>query len=454
MRDRCQEAYDQGIVIVAAAGNGSVDWNTYPAYYPTVLAVSATATDDKRSVWSGIDEQTFKTQGSNYGSWVDVAAPGTNIFSMNKDGSYSAGWNGTSLAAPFVAGAVSLLKAAETTLTNAQIMDRLKKTADPIDDLQEPTYKGLLGSGRLNLSQAVTGLITEISAPISDSYLKGVVEIHGTASGWNFAGYTIEAYRATSLETIVAQSALEVEGGLLASWNTGGINGEITLKLRASSTTGGSSESSTIVIIDNTPPDVVVTYPTAGGSIEGRVTIAGRATDENLQNYVIDYGEGASPAYYQTLGTFYASASGALATWETTGLSGPYVLRLTATDKAGNVSTSALSVNITRVASSLSPGVLTFALPNPFDRRLGASTTFYYQLPANANTSVNLFDLGGNMIWQKSYLAGENGAKAGENNPAWDGKNLFGANVQTGVYLYQIVSDRKVVGRGKVIILN
>ncbi|MBU1867406.1 MAG: S8 family serine peptidase, partial [Candidatus Margulisbacteria bacterium] len=74
MRDRCLDAYNQGIVVVAAAGNGSVDWNTYPAYYPTVLAVSATGTDDKRSVWSGLDEQTFRTQASNYGSWVDIAA--------------------------------------------------------------------------------------------------------------------------------------------------------------------------------------------------------------------------------------------------------------------------------------------------------------------------------------------------------------------------------------------
>ncbi|MBU0630066.1 MAG: S8 family serine peptidase [Candidatus Margulisbacteria bacterium] len=454
MRDRCLDAYNQGIVVVAAAGNGSVDWNTYPAYYPTVLAVSATGTDDKRSVWSGLDEQTFRTQASNYGSWVDIAAPGTNIFSMNMDGTYSAGWNGTSLAAPFVAGAVSLLKAAEPTLTNAQIMDRLKKTADPIDALQEPAYKGLLGSGRLNLSQATIGLLTEITVPVSGSYIKGLVQISGTASGWNFGGYTIEAYRASSLEVIVAHSALEVDNGTLANWDTAGINGALTLKLKAVATTGGSSETSVNVIVDNTPPDAAIIYPTSGGSIEGAITITGRATDENLDNYVIEYGQGAAPAYYQALGTFYTSARNVLATWETTGLSGPYILRLTVTDLAGNISRTELTVNISKVSSSLAPGVVTFALPNPFDRNNGSSTTFYYQLQANANTSVNLFELGGNMIWQKSYLAGENGAKAGVNNPAWDGKNLFGANVPTGVYLYQIISDRKVVGRGKVIILN
>jgi thermitase len=41
LKERCQEAYDAGIVLVAAAGNGNVDWNSYPAYYPTVMAVAA-----------------------------------------------------------------------------------------------------------------------------------------------------------------------------------------------------------------------------------------------------------------------------------------------------------------------------------------------------------------------------------------------------------------------------
>lgn len=454
LRDRCQEVYNQGIVIVAAAGNGSVDWNTYPAYYPTVLAVAATDLTDKRSVWSGLDEQTFRTQASNYGTWVDISAPGTGIFSTNKDGSYSNGWNGTSLASPFVAGAVSLLKAAEPTLTNVQIMDRLKKTTDPIDSLQEATYRGLLGTGRLNVSQAVTGLITEITAPTSGSFIKGMVQINGTASGWNFSGYTIEAYRGGSLETIIAHNTLAVEGGRLASWDTSLINGALILKLKAVSSSGGTSEATTSVIVDNLSPDAAIVYPTSGASVEGKITITGRATDENLDTYTLEYGSGSSPSSYQPLGVFYSSTSGALATWETSGLEGLYTIRLTAIDKAGNTSTSSLPVSIKKVSATLSTGIVTYALPNPFDRRTGTSTTFYYQLQANANSSVSLFDLGGNMIWQRSFVAGENGAKAGANNPEWDGRNMFNANVPTGVYLYQIVSDRKVVGRGKVIILN
>lgn len=454
LRDRCQEAYNQGIVIVAAAGNGSVDWNTYPAYYPTVLAVAATDSTDKRSVWSGLDEQTFRTQASNYGTWVDISAPGTAIFSTNKDGTYSNGWNGTSLAAPFVAGAVSLLKAAEPTLTNAQIMERLKRTTDPIDSLQEPAYQGLLGTGRINVSQAVTGLITEITSPANGSYIKGTVQINGTASGWNFSGYTIEAYRNGSLETIVVHNPLAVEVGLLANWNTSAINGALTLKLRAASSSGGTSEATIGVIVDNLPPDAAIVYPTSGASVEGRITITGRATDENLDTYLVEYGPGSSPVAYQPVGVYYRSTSGALATWETSGLEGTYTLRLTATDRAGNVSTASLPINIKKVSATLSTGILTYALPNPFDRRTGSGTTFYYQLPANANSSVSLFDLGGSMIWQRSFVAGENGAKSGANDPGWDGRNMFGANVPTGVYLYQIVSDRKVVGRGKVIILN
>jgi flagellar hook assembly protein FlgD len=65
-----------------------------------------------------------------------------------------------------------------------------------------------------------------------------------------------------------------------------------------------------------------------------------------------------------------------------------------------------------------------------------------------------LFDLNGNLIWRENYSAGNNGGKAGVNNPAWDGKNRFGEKVPNGVYFYQVTADQKVLGRGKVIVLK
>jgi thermitase len=125
LKERCQEAHDAGIVLVAAAGNGDVDWNSYPAYYPTVLAVAAVDSSDLRSVWGGPDPDTGRAQASNFAAWVDVTAPGTNIYTTNMNGGYGGGWDGTSLATPFVAGLVGLVKAAFPGLTSQQVMDEI-----------------------------------------------------------------------------------------------------------------------------------------------------------------------------------------------------------------------------------------------------------------------------------------------------------------------------------------
>ncbi|MBI5079023.1 S8 family serine peptidase, partial [Candidatus Saganbacteria bacterium] len=62
MKDRCRDAYNQGIILVAAAGIGNVEWNTYPAYYSSVLSVAATDSSDKRSVWGGLDDETKQSR--------------------------------------------------------------------------------------------------------------------------------------------------------------------------------------------------------------------------------------------------------------------------------------------------------------------------------------------------------------------------------------------------------
>jgi hypothetical protein len=96
-------------------------------------------------------------------------------------------------------------------------------------------------------------------------------------------------------------------------------------------------------------------------------------------------------------------------------------------------------------------------MPNPFIRSgtTGTTeTTFNYSLAGNFNASIYLFDMNGGLVWQKTYSAGDNGGKAGQNNPAWDGKDLYGSSVVNGVYLYQVTADKKVVARGKLILLN
>mgnify|MGYP005839845955 CR=1 FL=1 len=136
-------AFEKGKFLCAAAGNEPWDLESYPAGFPNVIAVAATDQDDK--IWDS----------SAYGTWVDICAPGVDILSTIWDDDYDS-WEGTSMACPFVAGAAALVLSQDTSRTNVQIATILKQTADNID-LANPDYVGLLGSGRLNLFQALGG---------------------------------------------------------------------------------------------------------------------------------------------------------------------------------------------------------------------------------------------------------------------------------------------------------
>jgi type VII secretion-associated serine protease mycosin len=108
-----------GVLIVAAAGNDGADGksaDTYPASYPGVLAVAASDRNDERAYFS------------QAGDFVDVAAPGVDMVStVPKGGQCSA--DGTSFAAPYVAGVAALLKEKHPTWTASQIATRIEETA-------------------------------------------------------------------------------------------------------------------------------------------------------------------------------------------------------------------------------------------------------------------------------------------------------------------------------------
>jgi hypothetical protein len=92
--------------------------------------------------------------------------------------------------------------------------------------------------------------------------------------------------------------------------------------------------------------------------------------------------------------------------------------------------------------------------PNPFDPYKDGTAYFWYWLTNVKNTQLVLFDMSGNLLLKRDFLAGANGAQGGANSVAWDGKNNYGEVLASGLYLYQIVQDGKLISRGKVAILR
>ena len=141
LEDAVNYAWGQGVIIIAAAGNDGSQSPTYPAYYENSIAVAASKQDDTLAPLS------------NYGNWVDVAAPGFNIYSTLPDDSY--GYKtGTSFAAAYVSGLAALLF---HVVTDSDGDGRLNGEVRAAIEAgcQEISINGV-GTGRINAANSIT----------------------------------------------------------------------------------------------------------------------------------------------------------------------------------------------------------------------------------------------------------------------------------------------------------
>lgn len=156
------KAYSQGIVIVAAAGNhtpvedGDLDDDPH---YPGCF--DSGSTDNWILTVGSVNGFNQYSDFSNYGSCVDLVAPGENAFSTERfapqfgyTDEFGGPWNGTSFAAPLVAGAAALIKAAHPTWGAQQIIPVIMKSVDSITE-QNPGDDGLIGAGILDVGRAM-----------------------------------------------------------------------------------------------------------------------------------------------------------------------------------------------------------------------------------------------------------------------------------------------------------
>ncbi|MFO7642227.1 MAG: S8 family serine peptidase [Candidatus Competibacteraceae bacterium] len=179
-----QEVFERaraaGAVLVAAAGNQATGTPFYPAAYPDVIAVSAVDINKQRAPYS------------NFGPWIDVAAPGGDTRrDVNGDGkpdgvlstsaSDSSGTlvndytflQGTSMAAPHVAGVIALMKSAAPNLTPQDVADLLVGGA-LTDDLGPPGKDDSYGHGLINAYKAVTAAANRAGQPVDPTPILAV----------------------------------------------------------------------------------------------------------------------------------------------------------------------------------------------------------------------------------------------------------------------------------------
>jgi subtilisin family serine protease len=341
-------AHSLGVVLVAAAGNSAIDASQFlPAKYAAVVTVSAFNSADVMASFS------------NFGTKIDVAGPGVSIQSTVPGGYYSS-YNGTSMACPHVAGLAALVLSQHPSLTNEQVRQVIRRTADDVSTAGFDTHSGF---GRINAFralQAQTPANIVITSPAQYGPVGNAVDVRGSVDGATISSRRLEYGSGASPSTfylIGTSSSGTVSNGSLGLWNTSALSeGLYTLRLTATDSSGTNlSYTLSPVRVDHTPPQFVSVIPSGNITIPAApFTLSATATDAYGTARIEFKIDGtrvhsSSPTGDNTLFTatysWNAAAAGA----------GPHVVVVSAFDSAGN-ETTRLS-NVTVIDDTLPPTV-------------------------------------------------------------------------------------------------
>lgn len=196
-------AWGKGCLIIAAAGNNGNNIAVYPAACNNVIAVSALNQSDTRTSWS------------NYGSYVDIAAPGENITTTWPGGGYIS-ISGTSFSSPVVAGAAALALSVNPSLSNSRMVELFKSSSD---DIGASGYDVYFGSGRVNASRLVAG-----ATPVADT-VSPVAVVTNPKNGTNISkAKSVSVLSSASDNVLVTRSELYINGVRVASSLSGSLS--------------------------------------------------------------------------------------------------------------------------------------------------------------------------------------------------------------------------------------
>lgn len=153
IREAVEYAYENGVIIIAAAGNDGNDSIYYPAGYDEVIGVGSVGIDKSKSYFSQENETVF------------VVAPGEKVTSLNGESGYKE-MKGTSQATPLVTGAAALLLSTNDDISPQKFKELIKTTSEDLGDIGKDN---LYGWGLLNIKGLMQEVIGECYvSPIND----------------------------------------------------------------------------------------------------------------------------------------------------------------------------------------------------------------------------------------------------------------------------------------------
>ena len=279
LADAVKNAYDNGLLIVAAAGNSGANSMLYPAAYSQVIAVGATTSSDTKASFS------------NYGSKLEMAAPGVSIKSTVPGG--YATYSGTSMATPHVSGVAALVWSNGIATTNAAVRSVLQSSAL---DIGAAGRDSNFGFGLVRADRAVPAADPE-PVPVPDTTIPSI-RITKPAATSNVPIGTLVIEGTSSDNVVVSAVEVKMDTGAYATatpkapgdWSTWTISisvgsaGQHRILSRATDSSGNQNWNSiyvnAITAVDTTKPSISITSPASGSTVPaGQVTIRGTASD-------------------------------------------------------------------------------------------------------------------------------------------------------------------------------
>lgn len=348
IEEAVQYAHSLGVVLIAAAGNSGIDASLFlPAKYTSVVTVSAFNSVDALASFS------------NFGQKIDVAAPGVGILSTVPGGFYSS-FNGTSMASPHVAGLAALILSRFPTLTNEQVRQALRRTAD---DVGPSGFDTQSGHGRINALKGVQAAFPPnllVTSPQQFETVGGSVIVKGSVYGTAIASrqlfYGVGQTPSLFLPVGIPFTDL-VTDGPLGTWDVSSLSeGLYTLRLGVTDLAGLlSSYTVSPIRVDHTPPTFLSVTPTDGIALPATPTnISASATDAHGLSHIAFYVNGSLVAVSSpTVPTNTHNATFIWNAGEAGG--GAHTLTLTAFDAAGNKASR--DRNVTVVLDNVPPTV-------------------------------------------------------------------------------------------------